>query len=170
MKSKLTQAMREMRKGESQQQQAMQLNVSRETVSAYETGRARIPADIAKSMMKKNENPRFAFAIRNEYTKTGPIWLDGPNVDLHRSSVREKTLEELEEVIGLLKEFSFARPLQTLPTWEAPSLDNLLKEVVEAITAMEHFAVVVCEEAGISYTDVWSKHYQYLKAKGYVQA
>lgn len=169
MKSKLTQAMKEMRKGESQQQVAMGLNVSRETVSAYENGRARIPADIAQAMMSKAENPRFAFALRNEYTKTGPIWLDGPNVDLHRSSVREKTLEELEEVVGLLKEFSFARPLKSLPDWEAPALDELLKEVVEAITAMEHFVVVVCEEAGMSYMDVWSKHHQYLKAKGYVQ-
>lgn len=162
--------MKEMRNGETQEQLAMKLNVSREAVSKYENGRAKPPADITRSMMQRNENPWFPLAIRNEYTQTGPIRLDGPNVDLHRSSVREKTLEELEEVMNILQKFSFAKPLRNLSHWEQPELEKLLEEVVEAITAMEHLAAVVCEEASISLVDTWDKHYTQLKAKGFVEA
>lgn len=169
-KNRLTQSMKEMRKGETQEQLAMKLNVSREAVSKYENGRSQLPPDISRSMMLKKENPWFALAIRNEYTRTGPIRLDGPNVDLHRSSVREKTLEELEEVMNILRNFSFAKPLKNLSHWEEPELENLLEEVVEAITAMEHLAAVVCEEAGISLVDTWEKHYTQLRAKGFVEA
>lgn len=169
-KSKFKAALREMREGETQEQLATELSVSRELISKIENGSRKMPADISRKMMQRKENPRFAMAMRNEYTRTGPIWLDGPNSDLHRSSVREKTLEELEEVMTLLKNFSFAKPLKNLSHWEEPELEKLLEEVVEAITAMEHLAAVVCEEAGISLIDTWEKHYTHLKAKGFVEA
>lgn len=169
-KSRLAQSMKEMRQGLTQEQTAMEMNVSRESISKYENGHVKIPADISRSMMERHDNPRFAFALRNDYTRTGPVWLDGPNVDLHRSSVREKTLEELNEVVNLLNGFSFAKPLKNLSHWEMPELEKLLEEVVEAITAMEHLAVVVCEEANISYVETWEKHHQQLRAKGYVEA
>ncbi|WP_084245178.1 helix-turn-helix domain-containing protein [Planomicrobium okeanokoites] len=168
-KSRLAHSMKEMRNGQTQDQLAMDLNVSRESVSKYENGHVRIPADIARHLMHRNDNARFAFALRNEYTQTGPIWLDGPNVDLHRSSVKEKVLEELEEAANAIKRMNFARPLKSLSNWEVPELEKLLEETVEAITAMEHLIVVVCEETGMSYTDTWQKHYVQLKSKGYVQ-
>ena len=147
----------------------MDLNVSREAVSKWENGRTKIPADIAATMMERKENPWFALAIRSEYTKTGPMRLDGPNTDLHRSSVREKALEETIELVNCLTNFSFAKPLQNLSDWEKPELHNLLEETVEAITGLEHLLAVVCEEADISYMEMWQKHHQQLKAKGYIQ-
>ncbi|ANU28422.1 helix-turn-helix domain-containing protein [Planococcus versutus] len=168
-KSKLTQSFKEVRNGLTQEQLAMELNVSRESISKYENGHVRIPADITNILMAKADSPRLAFAIRNEYTKTGPIWLDGPNADLHRSSVREKALEEIAELVKCLTEFSFAKPLKNLSEWEKPKLHHLLEEAVEAITGLEHLLVVVCEETGISYTDVWQNHHTQLRAKGYVQ-
>lgn len=168
-KSQLTTAMRQMREGQTQEQLAMDLNASREAVSKWENGRTKIPADIAAAMMERKENPWFALAIRSEYTKTGPLRLNGPNVDLHRSSVREKTLEEVGELIACLTEFSFAKPLKTLSEWEKPELHNLLEEAVEAITGLEHLVAVVCEEANISYTETWQKHHTQLRAKGYIQ-
>lgn len=169
MKSKLNEVMKEMREGETQQQLAMNLNVARETISAYENGRARLPQDISQKMMEKKQNPWFAFAIRNEYTKTGPMRLNGPNFDPHRSAVREKTIEEVEEVLGTLKAFSFAKPLQNISDWERPKVDLLAEHIVEAVTALEHTLAVLCEEAGLSYNEVWNRHYIELKSKGYVQ-
>lgn len=169
MKSNLKGIMKEMREGETQQQTAMELNVARETISAYENGRAKMPQDIAQKMMEKKQNPWFAFAIRNEYTKTGPMRLNGPNFDPHRSAVREKTIEEVEEVLGTLKDFSFAKPLQNISDWERPKVDLLAEHIVEAVTALEHTLAVLCEEAGLSYNDVWKRHYIELHAKGYVQ-
>lgn len=169
MKSNLKGVMKEMREGETQQQIAMGLNVTRESVSAYENGRARLPQDIAQKMMEKKANPWFALAIRNEYTKTGPIRLNGPNFDGHRSAIREKTIEELKEVTGTLEAFSFAKPLQNISDWERPKVDVLAEHIVEAVTALEHTLAVLCEEAGLCYNEVWKRHYVELQAKGYVQ-
>ncbi|WP_349291355.1 helix-turn-helix transcriptional regulator [Planococcus beigongshangi] len=169
MKSNLKQVMKEMREGETQQQVAMNLNVTRESVSAYENGRAKLPPDIAQKMMEKKQNPWFAIALRNEYTKTGPIRLNGPNFDGHRSAIREKTIEEVKEVLGTLEDFSFAKPLQNISDWERPKVDLLAEHIVEAITALEHTLAVLCDEAGLSYNEAWSRHYLELKSKGYVQ-
>ncbi|PKH09825.1 helix-turn-helix domain-containing protein [Planomicrobium sp. MB-3u-38] len=168
-KSPLTQCMKEMRNGQTQEQLAMELNVSRESVSKYERGHVKVPADISQSLMAKTQNPWFAIAIRNEYTKTGPIRLNGPNFDGHRSAIREKTIEEVKEVLGTLEEFSFAKPLQNISEWERPNVELLAEHIAEAITALEHTLAVLCEEAGLSYNEVWNRHYIELQAKGYVQ-
>ncbi|MDE0581519.1 helix-turn-helix domain-containing protein [Planococcus sp. A6] len=168
-KSRLTDSFKEMRNGQTQEQLAMELNVSRESISKYENGHVRLPQDIARNLMAKHDNPRFALAVRSQYTKTGPIWLDGPNVDLHRSAVKEKTLEEIKEVSEAIKAFSFAQPFTILSSWQLPQVEKLLEETAEAITALEHLTAIVCEEANISYNGVWQKHHTQMRAKGYVQ-
>ncbi|MBD8013852.1 helix-turn-helix domain-containing protein [Planococcus wigleyi] len=168
-KSQLTHAMREVRNGQTQEQLAMELNVSRELVSKIENGRVEMAPDISRKLMKRKGSPRLAMALRYEYTGTGTTLLNGPNVDLHRSSVREKTIEEAEEFLAALKAFSFAKPLSNLSNWERPELEKTLEEGVELITAIEHLLLIVCEETGINFTDVWQNHHTQLMAKGYVQ-
>ncbi|MFC4712268.1 helix-turn-helix transcriptional regulator [Planococcus dechangensis] len=168
MKSKVSEMLKEMRKGETQQQLSMELNTSRESISAYETGRARVPQDVAQNLMTKFEDPWFAFALRNEYTKTGPMRLNGPNFDGHRSAVREKTIEEVKEVLGTLEAFSFAKPLQNISEWERPKAKLLAEHIIEAVTALEHTLAVLCDEAGLSYNEEWQEHYTQLKVKGYL--
>lgn len=167
-KTRLTQAMREMRGDETQQQMAMELNVSREAVTKYEGGTRNIPQDVAQNLMTKFEDPWFAFALRNEYTKTGPMRLNGPNFDGHRSAVREKTIEEVKEVLGTLEAFSFAKPLQNISEWERPKAKLLAEHIIEAVTALEHTLAVLCDEAGLSYNEEWQEHYTQLKVKGYL--
>lgn len=168
-KSRLTVAMREMRDGKTQEQLAMQLNVSREGISKFENGRSKIPPDISRSMMQMNDHPPFALALRNEYTKTGAVWLDGPNADLHHCSVKEKAVEEMEEALTALRDFNFARPLKSISSWEHPEVHRVLEETVEAITALETAVAIICKGLDFSYTGAWHNHYTQLKAKGYVQ-
>ncbi|WP_020189685.1 helix-turn-helix transcriptional regulator [Kurthia sp. Dielmo] len=168
-KDKVSSAMKEMRGGLHQQKFADELNVSRESISKYENGRSKVPADISRELTKKYNQPQFAVTIAQQYTGTGPIWLDGPNVDLHRSSVKEKTLEELEEAIHKLRSTSLAKPLVNLTPYELQSVRDALEELVEAQTAMAHLVAVVCMETGISYTDVWAQHYRSLQSSGYVE-
>lgn len=168
MKSKITEIMKEMRNGETQQKVATGLNISREALSSYETGRAKVPQDVSQNLMSKFQDPWFAFAIRNEYTKTGPVRLNGPNFDGHRSAVREKTIEEVKEVLSTLEAFSFAKPLQNISEWERPKAKLLAEHIIEAVTALEHTLAVLCDEAGLSYNEEWQEHYTQLKVKGYL--
>jgi transcriptional regulator with XRE-family HTH domain len=168
-KSRLSQTMKEMRGGETQQQVSLGLNISRESLSKYENGNTKLPKDISRTLMGRYDNPQFAFATRYEYTGTGTVWLDGPNADLHRSSVKEKTMEEIGELTSALNNISFSKPLKNLSAWELPELEALLEEAVEAETAISTLIAVVCKEAGISYTEVYQKHYQQLRSKGWLQ-
>lgn len=169
-KSKLTDTMKNMRNGKTQEQLAMELNVSRESISKYENGHTKLPADISQAMMKRSENPWFAIAVRNEYTGTGSIKLNGPNADLHRSSVKEKTMEEIEELVSVLRTLSFSKPLKNASNWERPEIERLVEEAIEVQTAIDHLIAVVCEEAGISLMTSYQNHYLQLQAKGYVEA
>ena len=51
-KDKVSSAMKEMRGGLHQQKFADELNVSRESISKYENGRSKVPADISRELTK----------------------------------------------------------------------------------------------------------------------
>ncbi|MGX9134013.1 helix-turn-helix domain-containing protein [Rummeliibacillus sp. JY-2-4R] len=167
-KTNVPSVLKELRGSEYQQQLAMELNVSRETVSKYENGRSKVPADIGRKLTQKYDNPKFAITLRNEYSGTGPRWLDGPNVDLHRSAVKEKTVEEMHEALEQLEKISLSKPLRKIEHFERQDIEEALDELVEAQTAIDHLVAVICMEGDISYVDLWDKHYKSLASNGYL--
>lgn len=167
-KSRVGEMLKEMRGEATQLSLGLDLNLTRETVSKYENGRSKVPPDISNKLMKKYDNPWFALQLQHEYTGTGPVRLDGPNVDLHRSSVKEKVLEELHDATNALESFSMSKPLKRLSSYEMTNLQNVLKEVVELITGADTLLAVVCEEANISYKQLWNDHYIHLRSAGYI--
>ncbi|MCM3316151.1 helix-turn-helix domain-containing protein [Rummeliibacillus stabekisii] len=167
-KTNVSSVMKEMRGETYQQQLAMELNVSRETISKYENGRSKVPRDIGRALTRKYDNPKFAMTLRNEYSGTGPRWLDGPNVDLHRSAVKEKTVEEIQEALEQLERTSLVKPLWKIEHFEKQNIEETLDELVEAQTAIDHLVAVICIEAGINYVDLWQKHYRSLASNGYL--
>lgn len=168
MSNKVGKALKEVRGNKTQQQLAFELGVVRETVSKYENGRTSIPQDISKKLVEKYDDPKFVMTIRNAYTGTGPIWLDGENVDLHRSSVKEKTIEELKEALDAILKTCLAKPPKMIKHFERQEVENMLVEAVDAITALDHFVAVVCTEAQIGYREIWQKHYRKLASAGYI--
>lgn len=163
---KVGEVMREIRGNKTQQKQALEMSVSRESISRYETNKDKVNAGVARQYSAKYDNPMFAMAIQTEYTGTGPVLLDGPNADLHRSAVKEKTLEELGEAFNRLKSTSLVKPLAAMELYEKQDLHDALEELVEATTAISNLVAVVCMEAKISYKDLWTDHYRYLVSQG----
>lgn len=165
-KNRLAQTLKEIRGNETQEQLAMALNVSRESVSKYENGHVKVPPDVSRMLMNRYDEPRFALILRNEYTETGAVWLDGPNADLHRSAVKEKALDDLQKLSVTLQAVSYSKPLETLASFDKPQIEALLFQTIETIQTLEILAVITSEQAGIHYTDSWRRHYKKLKAKG----
>ena len=154
-------------KGLSQQQMSFDLNVSRESVSAYETGRARVPKDISRKITEKFDNPFLSIQIRREYTGTGPILLDGKAVDMHRSSVKLKTLEEIREAKNAILQMDLVNKPEFMTDYEKDQMKNDLEQVADAITGLENLLVVVCKEYNLSFKEIWDKHARKLLAKRY---
>lgn len=167
-KGKVSQVLKEMRGDTYQQKLALDLNTTRETISKYENGRSKVPKDISRNLMKKFDNPKFAITLRQEYTGTGPVWLDGPNIDLHPSAVKEKTIEEISELLEKLKKVDFSKPLRAMAPYERQEKLDLLSEAVEAATSIDHLIAVTCMKGDFSYVDVWDDHYSSLKANGFL--
>jgi len=151
-----------------QEQLALELGTARETISAYETGRAKVPPDISRRMTGISDSPWYVMDMRYQYTGTGPLRLNGERADLHRSSVKDVLLEELEEAREAISGLKLANKLKFLSAWEKNELTESLVQLVDVITGIEHFMGVICEEAEISYTDIWQKHYKKLISRGYV--
>lgn len=166
---KVGEIMKQLRGTDTQQKQALEMSVARETISRYETNKDRVNVDVARQYSAKYDNPRFAITVQNEYTGTGPVILDGENVDLHRSAIKEKTLEELEEAFNRLKSTSLAKPLACMELFEKQDLHDSLEELIEASTAISNLVAVVCIESGISYKELWVDHYNYLISKGFLK-
>ncbi|WP_245676171.1 helix-turn-helix domain-containing protein [Domibacillus iocasae] len=167
-KGNIGRALKEARGEQTQLQLSIEHQISRETVSAYETGRAKIPPDISRSIISKKDDAWLAMAVRHEYTRTGPVRLEGKRVDLHRSSTKEKLLEELEEAKIFLEKCCMSNHLSFITSFDRQDLEETLVQLVDVVTGIEHFLAVVCEEADISYLDVWQKHYNKLISRGYV--
>lgn len=168
MGNKVGQVLKEIRGDKTQQQFAFDLGVVRETVSKYENGRTSIPQDISKKLVEKYDDPKFVMTVRNAYTGTGPVWLDGPNVDLHRCSVKEKTIEELQEALDHIQNTCVSKPLRNAKLFELQEIEKMLVEAVDAITALDHLVAVVCKEAKISYKELWQRHYRKLATANYI--
>lgn len=167
-KGNIGRALKEARGKQTQLQLSIEENVSRETISAYETGRAKIPPDISRSIVGKKDDPWLAMAIRHEYTRTGPVRLEGQKVDLHRSSVKNKLIEELDEAKEFVERCCVANHLSFLQSFDQQDLEETLVQLADVVTGIEHFLAVVCEESEISYLGVWQRHYNKLISRGYV--
>ncbi|WP_433581301.1 XRE family transcriptional regulator [Paenibacillus amylolyticus] len=94
-------------------------------------------------------------------------WLD--NVDLHRAAVLFKTVEEMKEVLDLSSEVPINKTGDQLTEADRQIMKRLLMETVEAITALTHFAAVLCKEYSFSWFGIWKEHRAELKAKKYMK-
>jgi hypothetical protein len=163
-------ALKTMRGRESQLKISMDLSVSRESISAYETERTSIPPDISQKLMKRYDDPFFAMTLAHEYTNGSWVHpLDGKFVDLHRSSVAAKTEEELQEALEYMKSIRIANHPASMPEHEKQQLRETMIQAIDGITALSHYVAVVCNDYGFSWNELWQTHTRKLVANGYVR-
>lgn len=163
--------LKEVRGKESQLHLSMDLNVSRETISAYETGRVeQMPLDISQKLMQKYDSPWLAMEASHEYTAGSDVKkLDGQNIDLHRSSVKAKTEEELQEALTALKEISVVNKPEYVEQADRERIKEALIQVIDAIYAAKHLVAVLAKEYGFSWLKLWQLHFKKLLSRGYVR-
>lgn len=153
-----------------QEELAAELGVSRSAISAYKTGRRKIPKDIAAKLVQKLDDGFLAMELAA--MATGGAWvreLDGEHVDLHRAAVHAKTLEELREAIDAIRRVCVAAPPRAMPSEKLRELEEALIQTIDAIVAASHYVAVICREYGFSWTELWRSHYRKLKARKYVR-
>ncbi|WLR52436.1 helix-turn-helix transcriptional regulator [Bacillus tianshenii] len=152
----------------SQEKFSMETHQSREAVSKQETGGYRVQPQTAEYFAVKHNNPWVALEAAAEYAGWGMRKLDGPAVDLHRSSVKLKTIEELEEAIGAIEKVSVINQPFSIKSWERQEIEHSLEQSADAIYALIHYMSIMCEEYQVPWHSVWERHTNKLVANQYV--
>jgi DNA-binding XRE family transcriptional regulator len=133
---------------------------SRESVSQQENGRYQVQPELSKYYAEKHNNPWVAMEAAAEYTNWGPVHLDGDAVDLHRTTVSLKTKEELEEALASMLEASRRLTINphVVDQIDKAVIEKSIQESIDAITALNHYVAVLCNEYGISWAKMWTQH------------
>ena len=148
-----------------QEQFALELNLSRPALANIETGRRRMPRDRIKVANEVLDDGFYTMASVQEVL--GEAWipvLDG--VDLHRSAVREKAIEEIREVMDEIKATSMVN--QPNPKRQE-EVENLLMECIDAIVCLTHLVAVICREFQISWVGMWREYHRKAETRGYLK-
>lgn len=128
-------------------------------------------ADAAAVVSRELDHPALYFEMARELTGGwGAPWLNGPNVDLHRSSTKEKALEEVDEAKAVMLQFASSKPPQMETERERLAREAHLLQVQDAVVALLHYIGTQCEEYGFSMMKVSRDHYNKLRCKGFVKA
>ncbi|KPV41995.1 helix-turn-helix domain-containing protein [Alicyclobacillus ferrooxydans] len=151
------------------QQDELGVPYSKSMVSMMERGE-RLPAvDVAPLIGQKLDHPAAYLELARELSGGyGPSWLDGPNVDLHRASVRERTLDEVQEAILNIERFPASRPPNVETDGERKRRYEHLLQCFDALVALTAYIGVQCLEYGFSMLQLSKDHHAKLKGKRYV--
>lgn len=113
------------------------------------------------------DDGQLYIAAAGEVTKGAFIpWLN--NVDLHKSSVHLKTVEEVQEALDALNKAPITKTKEQLVDDDLKQIKAALMECIEAITALTHYVAILCKEYCFSWMSVWKEHRAYLKSKKYM--
>lgn len=169
-KSKAARMMKESRiqSGKTQQQLSMDMFQSREYVAKQENGERKITPSTVQHFTERNNDPWLALEAAFEYTGWGVTRLDGPAVDLHRSAVREKALEELREAIDAMEKVKLTKNPSFTQSFELQDIEQSAKEHIDAIGASITYVATLCEEYDLSWNQLWEDHHRKLQSRGYV--
>ncbi|MFX3616263.1 MAG: hypothetical protein ACE3JK_01865 [Sporolactobacillus sp.] len=159
-----------MRGRESQQQLSLDFNVSRESVSSYETDRARIPKDISSRAMQKFDDPDFARTIASEYTAGGMApALNGPALIRECSAIQSRALKETEEAYEAMRKAVLDVNPSFLGNFEIDDIKQSLDEASEAVAFLNEYMATVCKTYKISWLKTWTSCQARLIQRGFLR-
>lgn len=147
--------------------------ISDKTVSAIKLGRRNAPKDVLHSWAERLDSPRVYLEMVREAGGGvyGTRWLDGENVDLHRTSVFVKTEEELREALealGSTEKHIINHPNQVREE-EKTQIKEALMQCLDARVAIDTLIAVKCETYGISIRGLFLEHQHKLEQRGYIK-
>ncbi|SET00767.1 hypothetical protein SAMN05421676_102328 [Salinibacillus kushneri] len=156
--------------GKTQQQLSMETYLSREAVCKQENGEYKVQPEMAQHFMDQYNNPWVALEAAEEYVGWGVTRLDGRAADLHRSSVKDKTAEELEEALEAIKRVKTSLNPDFVESFQVQEIKQSVQEMMDVVTAGVNWIAVVCDEYKLNWSEQWDEHHRKLKSRDYVRS
>ncbi|GMA64725.1 helix-turn-helix domain-containing protein [Alicyclobacillus fastidiosus] len=166
----LGQVIKEVRKARGLSQTDLGIPYGQSMIGRIERDERRVAPDIAPILVDKLDHPAVSITAMHEMTGgVGPVYLNGDNVDLHRSSVRERCLHEMSESMDAIQRFHTSKPPERETERERNQRKEHLLEVLDSIVHEYMYVAVQCEEYGFSFKELHNAHYAKLRSLRLVQ-
>jgi transcriptional regulator with XRE-family HTH domain len=145
--------------------------LSNKTLSHYETGRRSVTDEALSILTHKLDCSRLYIEAANEVT--GGVfavpWLDGENTDLHRASVKEKCVEELEEALAAINLIKVTSNPRFCNEEQKELVKESIEEVIDVYIAAAHFVAIMCQEYCFDVKQMFMDQRKKLKKNGYIK-
>lgn len=176
MKLRIGTALRHARQanGKTQQELARSLFISDSLLSSWETGKQKPPREMRRRLARELDSPRVYMEMAHELCGgiMTPVFLDGPNADLHRATTHSFAIEEFRRALDCLEACKpiiiRARSGDQITEAERQQIGHCLQQAVKAKTGAGNWIVVMCESYGFRASEIYEDHHRELAAKGYI--
>jgi len=140
-------------------------------ISAIERGERQANFDVLERITSQLDNPRLYFEASSEIT--GGVfsanWLDGDAADLHRSSVKDKVLEELAEAINSISIIKAYKKPKVCTKEDYEYVQASIQQAIDAFDASAIYIAVICSDYGIDIKEMFQMHKTKLVEKQYIK-
>ncbi|MFL0196446.1 helix-turn-helix domain-containing protein [Clostridium sp. WILCCON 0269] len=158
-------------KGITQEELGQTSFLSSKTISAIETGRRNLTKESLKAICMELDDPRVYFEAANEVT--GDVfalhWLDGEAADLHRASVKDKVIEELDEAIKAINLTRVYKNPIYCNTEDKKAIEESIKETIDVYVASAIYIAVMCKEYSVNIKEMFKDQKEKMINRGYVK-
>ncbi|MDE3837899.1 XRE family transcriptional regulator [Bacillus methanolicus] len=154
------------RQGYTQEQLAMDLPVSRESLAKYETGARKLPDDMRRPIAEAVDDVEFYFITWNEAAGEVSIpFFNGDYVDHHPSSMVFLVKQETDEALEQLRRVCWFKPVHMRTETEREDMQKVVFELLDAAASTINLVAVVCREYGFSMRKLFKQWRLTLKAR-----
>lgn len=155
--------------GVTQQEFADGMNYSRSMIAEIEAGRKRMAPEVAPRAVSLLDDGFYSMEMAHELTGGAYMGrLDGDLVDLSRTSVQLKSIEEIDELRDRLKRLNIINKPSGCEMQKEELKQDLI-ECLDVIVCLSHFVAVICKEYAISWMGIWKLHRKKLKDRNYIK-
>jgi len=145
--------------------------LSDKMISAIETGRRRLTKENLKNICKELDEPRLYFEAASEVT--GDVftlhWLDGEATDLHRASVKDKVIEELDEAIKAINLTKLYKKPICCNSEDKEIIEESIQETIDVYIASAIYIAIMCKEYSVNIKGMFDQQKEKMITRRYIK-
>jgi len=154
------------RKGLTQEQLAMVLPVSRETIAKYETEQRKFQKDLYESIAHGVDDPEYYFATWTAATGYVSIpYFNGDYIDRHPTSMKYLVQGEMNEALKQLERVCWSKPIKMHNEQERENAKQVIHEILDAAALMINLVAVLCTEYKFSMKTIYKIWWSSIKTR-----